>query len=264
MWNPYAAGQKIYNGGSSAATQGTVDPSGYIQRGMNNQFSPQPLGADGMSDQRSGLASAALDRLRNMRANPMTGGVPGPDVQNPPGVPTQTPQPYATIAPMPKTSPTGQILPDPSLQGFMNNLFTAPPPGTSGLNGLGYDPNVFNQAQNLNVSRTNQYADMDNQANNILEDYGVANRKNDRRYVDTQRNTLNNDAGRGMAYSSGHAVDVTRDAQNYADAASQLLRLRNQGLTGLTTQKNAFDLGYSTQIAQLQRALAQISAVPPA
>lgn len=31
-FNPYAAGKKIYNGGSSAATRGPVDKIGYIER----------------------------------------------------------------------------------------------------------------------------------------------------------------------------------------------------------------------------------------
>lgn len=40
--NPYAAGNKVYNGGSSAATVGAVDPTGYVDRELNKpaQYTP--------------------------------------------------------------------------------------------------------------------------------------------------------------------------------------------------------------------------------
>lgn len=49
----YSAGNKVYGGGRSNPTSGTVDPSGYVEREVNNQA----------SDRRSGLAQTALDKL---------------------------------------------------------------------------------------------------------------------------------------------------------------------------------------------------------
>lgn len=55
--NPYAAGDKVYNGGSSAATQGAVDPMGYIDRSLEN--SPNPAFYS------PGVAAAALQTVRD-------------------------------------------------------------------------------------------------------------------------------------------------------------------------------------------------------
>lgn len=63
----YAVGNRVYGGGSSAPTMGTVDPVGYVDRSLNAP-----------SDSRSGLASAALRRL---------GGGAGNEQQSP-SVPT--------------------------------------------------------------------------------------------------------------------------------------------------------------------------------
>ena len=52
--NPYAAGAKVYNGGSSAATSGPVDPTGYIDRELNNNQSYTP-----------GVAAGALGVLKS-------------------------------------------------------------------------------------------------------------------------------------------------------------------------------------------------------
>lgn len=51
----YAAGNKVYGNGRSNPTSGTVDPSGYVERGVKKKE----------SDRRSGLAAAAGRRLQN-------------------------------------------------------------------------------------------------------------------------------------------------------------------------------------------------------
>jgi hypothetical protein len=56
--NPYAAGAKVYNGGSSTATSGTVDPMGYVERNLKMAVKAKP------SQTRSGLAKAALGRVK--------------------------------------------------------------------------------------------------------------------------------------------------------------------------------------------------------
>lgn len=53
-FNPYAAGNKVYNGGSSAATSGPVDPTGYIDRELNNNPSYSP-----------GVAAGALATVKS-------------------------------------------------------------------------------------------------------------------------------------------------------------------------------------------------------
>lgn len=93
----YSAGNKIYGGGRSNPTSGPVDPTGYVERGMNKKS----------SDRRSGLASAAQRRLQ--------GGAPveAQQAMDPTGG-TVRPQPsYASPIVLAdgrrvQTSPTGQ------------------------------------------------------------------------------------------------------------------------------------------------------------
>lgn len=82
--NPYAAGAKVYNGGSSAATSGPVDATGYIDRELNKPQTYTP-----------GVAAGALSTLRSE----------SPTAASEPSV---TPQPQITQA-VTNSSPTGQI-----------------------------------------------------------------------------------------------------------------------------------------------------------
>lgn len=75
--NPYAAGAKVYNGGSSAATSGPVDPTGYIDRELNNNSSYTP-----------GVAAGALGVLKSnlstdVQANDTAAPAPNPVAPTP-------------------------------------------------------------------------------------------------------------------------------------------------------------------------------------
>lgn len=111
--NPYLAGNPVYGGGSSMPTAGTVDPMGYIGRGINQQ-----------SQKRSGLAAAALSKL-NAPQDPAT---------------------VAPTAPLGRTidftiSPTGQLIPAdppapvaaPSMESIAQQPPTSGAPDVSGL-----------------------------------------------------------------------------------------------------------------------------------
>lgn len=93
--NPYLVGNRIYRGASNAPTRGTVDPMGYIDRSLAS-----PVGGDGMSDKRSGLAQAAMARLQ--------GG--GQQNQPPPLHPEATPN--APVSLGFTVSRTGQLIPN--------------------------------------------------------------------------------------------------------------------------------------------------------
>lgn len=91
----YGRGDTVYSNGSHAPTQGQVDPTGYVERSLNKP-----------SNSRSGLASAALDRLNNndqQAQMPTPGVLPLGDIK------------FLTI------TPTGQLVPS-------TTDSTAPPP----------------------------------------------------------------------------------------------------------------------------------------
>lgn len=65
MINSYAAGNKVYRGGSSTATSGKVDPMGYITRELGNRRSQlaQTMLQNGPTNKQS-------DQGSNMPVNP--------------------------------------------------------------------------------------------------------------------------------------------------------------------------------------------------
>lgn len=97
----YLVGNRVYRGASNAPTRGQVDPMGYIERGLRGS----PVGADGMSDSRSGLAQAAMQRL---------GAGGGPSMSQP-SAPQQLPPQPQPLFNRPDVgftvSATGRLLP---------------------------------------------------------------------------------------------------------------------------------------------------------
>lgn len=110
----YGRGQTVYGNGSHAPTSGTVDPSGYIDRSLNNP-----------SDSRSGLAAAALDRLSG------NGSVPSQS----PGV-----LPLGDVTTLTIT-PTGQLIPNAPQPPQMESDSMQPALDSSVISGTG-SPNV--------------------------------------------------------------------------------------------------------------------------
>lgn len=112
----YLAGSRVYRAASNAPTRGTVDPMGYINRSLGMS----PVGGDGLSDKRSGLAQLALQRLRMSRGGMMgiphqqhAGGLPQPPANYLPPHGINLPVPGG---PVPggkgySVSPTGQLVP---------------------------------------------------------------------------------------------------------------------------------------------------------
>lgn len=117
----YLVGRRVYRGASNAPTRGPVDPMGYINRSLAS-----PLGGDGLSDRRTGLAQAALQRLRNSRGGHSGHGhmsMPGANILGNQGInpvigmprnpidfgPGPDPQPISRGY---TVSPTGQLLPE--------------------------------------------------------------------------------------------------------------------------------------------------------
>lgn len=187
VFNPYAAGQKIYGTGSYAPTVGTVDPSGYVDRGI--------------SQSRSGLAAAALNKLQqNTTGHTQYGAAVNPQMSATAAKGTSARKPkgkggkknnnkdkplHIDPKPAPKVhvTPNGQLnLPwsaDNKLQAI-----TAQQKLTSTLQGN----------QTMLDDYMNTYRDQKHQGN-------IAN-------DEAFKQITASDAGRGMAFSSGHAENL--------------------------------------------------------
>lgn len=102
----YAAGSTVYGNGTTHPTDGTVDPSGYIDRELNKVMQP--------SQTRSGLAAAALSRINGGQSASYSGN-PG---NSQPGAaggysdPSATPsnQPVAAVGDF-QINAIGQLIP---------------------------------------------------------------------------------------------------------------------------------------------------------
>jgi hypothetical protein len=212
--NPYAAGSTIYGSGSSAATSGTVDPMGYIERELEKRRLAYQGGADGQSDTRSGIAAQAL------AANPTSQAAAAP-----PQVDTAalTQQFYSLIG----------AGPDGSLQYPQLNL----PFDLDIANERASEVANYNQQNQMAIQALQQAAQ--NRLMNI--------RQIDEAEPTLHRGNLNQHAARGMAYSSGYG-------QSTSDIAREILGQRNQvEMDWQGNQQNVANMGINNRLSLLQR-----------
>lgn len=261
----YSVGNRVYRGGSSAPTQGTVDPMGYIDRGLNNP-----------SQSRSGLAQAALRRLGSRtRGGPAQTG-PGAS----PGGPLMRTMDFqdsngdgrddrGTFSSRTGWSGQAKGLGAPSSPGGMNNQ----PPGLQmsaigklqapdlsaslGGTGLPFDVGAADAQQQL-LGRKNRFEQEFTQGQQGLErDYMLQRRSVEDALPDERRNLLENYAGRGLAYSSGYAYDTGDLEGQYANLLAELEGGKTEGLADLLRQRGMFNEDYASQLQAIQAAAAR-------
>lgn len=248
----YSVGNRVYRGGSSAPTQGTVDPMGYIDRGLNNP-----------SQKRSGLAEAALRRLggRNRGAGQTgPGGRPQEsDRPNAYGLETQTQSGQARGLGAPTGGPPGLGgQQPPGLQMSAIGKLQAPDLAAKfGGTGLPFDIDAADAQQQL-LSRKNRFEQEFTQGQQGLErDYTLQRRSVEDQLPDERRNLLENYAGRGLAYSSGYAYDTGDLEGQYANLLAQLEGGKTEGLADLLRQRGLFNEDYASQLQAIQAAAAR-------
>lgn len=244
----YAVGNRLYKGATSAPTRGRVDPTGYIDRELNNVAS------------RSGIAASALRRMgspaQTQQAQPSSG-------------PTQA-------APSSMTGQSGQIKSlggglggnqgfGASQSGLGGSLRVSPvgkltPPKLKSTTDLPFDPEKAD-AENELRGQKDQFAYQANQARNNLErDYTTGKRQVSEEQPNNQRRLLENYAGRGMAYSSGYAYDQGELGRTYANQLGQLEEGRTGGLADLLQQEGLFNNQYGQRMSAIQQAAARRAA----
>lgn len=262
----YSVGNRVYRGGSSAPTQGTVDPMGYIDRELNNMA----------SQQRSGLAAAALRRLSPIqRAQQGSRQLRGRDdytLKPPPGSPNSGAYgldvdtrsgPSRGIgvtnaldsALNPRLNPHGQA---PSLQmSAIGKLQVPNLSASAGGTGLPFDPEAADAQQGL-MSMKNRFELEATEAQQALErDYVTQRRSVENAIPDERRRLLENYAGRGLAYSSGYAHDTGSLESQYANLLAELEGGKTEGLANLLRQRGMFNEEWATRLQAIQAAAAR-------
>lgn len=228
----YLAGSRVYNGGTNNPTSGTNDPTGYIQRGINQLA----------SQRRSGLAATALRQLR-------PGIIPNPGIQPAAQLPS-TPQQHTVT-----TSPTGRLILTPTTtQGATPDQILSP------QNVLPYDDATAAQQVAAAKSYSDQL-DAINAARNALQNK-VAGEEHalDTNAPNLYRQLLNHYAGRGMAYSSGYGVGYGQTTDQIANQRAGYENELQSGLAGYDQQQQSADDSYNMLLAQLAAASASNSA----
>lgn len=250
-FNAYAAGNPVYNGGSPNPTSGTLDPSGYITRGLNT-----PSGS------RSGLAAAALSRIRGvpqyandpnapsgvqaigpapviggdpLSAGPQqvsstVGGANSPAAQaiNQRQVPQQS---FSPIAPL-RINPLGQIqLPQ--------------------QQSLALDADLSGQVAADTNSANNTLAGLEQQINAVGQQYATSAQQQQSQEPNILNALQGAFAGRGMGFSSGYGRGVETEGDRFTSALSNLLSGAQNNVNNLQNQQSQVPINLQSLIQQL-------------
>lgn len=251
-FNRFAAGKKVYGQGSYAPTKGQVNPQGYIQReverrnkqALANRGGVSRVGNDGQSDTRSGLAARALRDNRGLKARAVQ-GKPVATVRNSGGGNSQRPKtrtqqtsgnPVSTTAVAP-VGPTVNINPTGQLE---------LPYGSEYANQV-LDAQMQYDAELLAMQEEEQSNDLAYQSNMRDLDYG---------YKGQQRNTLNDNAASGTAFSSAYGVGVNEDSRSYMNAKNDMDTSNTNFKTNIKSRRNQASSALHSLIQRAQQAYA--------
>lgn len=223
----YSAGNAVYNGGSPQATQGTVDPTGYIDRSLNNP-----------SQSRSGLAQAAIQRLQAP-----TGALgPGPQEAPPATAASYGAQPSQSV--LGSNSPADQNI---AMQQQAAANLPIPKVAPLNVNAIGQISLPASQSLPLDADLAAQEAAQTSAANNQLTQYQnqqqalasnyalAAHQAQDK--MPGVLNTLlaNYGSGRGLGFSSGYGSAYNNDQDTFQQQLDSLYGTAQQGLAGVQT-----------------------------
>lgn len=275
QFNRYAAGRKVYGGGRSNPTSGTVDPTGYIDRSANNMA----------SQRRSGLASSAISRRLN---NPVQRVQNAAAIQSPAAPSTGVRLGLGGAQPgqFGGGSPTGQNYTPPAVSqpvGVSDSLREANPNSPAlQINPQGRDPltgvvghyspemiqnNAANaeqqqavnewekpidpleetRAAELEAERQRFLAELMGQETNFRSAAGRRIRELQQQMPQATERLTDDFASRGMGFSGRHTMDRGDLENRFAGMISG----ENEGLAGQLAQINAARGGKNSEIQAL-------------
>jgi hypothetical protein len=247
--NKALTGKRVYRMSSHAPTRGTNNPSGYIKRELRNDNKPeraqriQPLkpaepvykkaagnhgvskvGNDGQSDTRSGLASKMKPPPRNITKLPSR---PRPRVAG-----------IVKAAGM--TGGAAMAAHNKANIAINNN----------GRLDLPFDYSASQNALEQQQQANQSLLDLQSQQQQHAQEYLKGLRDAQQGYTGQQRQTLNDNAARGTAFSSGYGVQVGQNATNYNNAVNDLGAQNTQFNNSIEAQRTAVNTGLQDYLRQ--------------
>lgn len=253
-WSPYAAGRKIYRSGSTAPTQGTVNPMGYITRSLTQQ-----------STRRSGLAAAALRRTSTARPRPAP--AVKPSVSPRPSVlagPTgklgllKAVQTRANAAKPPKKTAV-KTPPKPAAPKTTTPVIpptpTTPAPATPGTPegqaSLPYDAEANDQRLRLAREQEDYLANLDRQRQAMEQTYAIDRRSAEIAEPAKLRQLLNAYAARGAASSTGYSSAYGDEQAVYANMLANIEGAKATKKSELEQNQTDYTRTYNDRLAQI-------------
>ena len=216
MFNEFAAGKKLY-GGRYSPTRGRVNPKGYLKRELRKRMKAGPhggvskIGKDGRSDTRSGQAKAMLNRTQ---ARPVVGA----------------------------GAAKGKAKTD--IFGSLGN-FQPIKINNNGQLDLPYDMQASAQMLAKKESMNRDLLGLQAEDQNYILELAKLRRDAQIGYTGAQRNTLNDSAARGTAFSSQYGTGVANNASSFnnfmGDLATQEGAWKSQLSGARTGIQNAFN-----------------------
>lgn len=246
-------GNRVYNGVGQAPNIGQVSASGaqgYLQRELRKRNGARPVGGDGKSDRRSGVAARALGTMFNNPGRPVA--APASPMKN-------------------KNKGTGAL--KGNNQGKGKNQGNKPKgirDGTIIPNQPMQVPQVTVNANGILELPYNQDLSMDawtavNESNNELlalqqeEQEAALQAMQARRDAEVQYNQLkteteSSNAGRGALYSSMHGKNVADNVTNYSNTLADISAQQSQLSASLAQRRAAIQTALNQQLsAQAQQ-----------
>lgn len=239
-FNKAQTGNRVYNGAGQAPNKGPVSAAGaqgYLKRELNNRNrnSARPVGGDGKSDSRSGVAARALRSMVG-GGRPQAGGLKQPTR---PGVmsnlPTAPPPPAAN-----SNSPSG--LPAPMIPQVQINA--------NGILELPYDQNLSatslaavdaSNADLMAIDQEEQQAKIEAMQNRnaALTQYGQ---------LKTQ--TESGNASSGSLFSSMNGKNIVDNANAYTNTLAEISNREASATSDAATRRAAIQASLNQQLAE--------------
>lgn len=281
----YLSGNRVYRHGSHAPTIGTVDPQGYVERELRKRMFDT-------SQTRSGLAQAALQRLRGgtmqppqRQPMPWNPGGGGPGIQRQPmPAPSGTFSPggggatapgltgsqaalQARIAAVKAEHAAEQQQQQAALKAKMASRPQVSPTGKI-KKPTPVAPKPKPTALPWDMDAMQQKIDAGDQWGQLRNALLAARQGTEHQFssgmheLDTQqpgeeRGLLNDFGGRGLAFGSGYGMGVGNLQNKFAGLRAALQNARNDSLTDIQNQYTQGSSTYNKTLAAIQQALAQ-------
>jgi hypothetical protein len=246
-------GNRVYRGVGTSPNMGPVSgrgAQGYIAREVRNRNQgARPVGNDGKSDSRSGVAKRALMGMQGSLGNnigrPQAGNLKGPPKNGP-----KQRNPLANKQ-QPNTNAVGQTQPTaPQVPQIKVN--------SQGMLELPYSQNLSMEALSALQTSNDDLASLQQEEQQLQQAIAEGRREADTVYGQLKEETLSGNASGGTAFSSMYAKGVADNATAYSNTLADLSRQEADGQQQFSSRRASIQNALAQQLAAAAQGEADI------